>query len=210
MLVKADEIDFAKTSADAKFLHQTWKSTTIRMLLSLQQVPINYLADKSSHGVILTKSPFLTAAIKNIAEKVAKDTERYMLEVKPKSDRQMKKLFDVVANAVFLGLNCRVISDEVIFMMPVTGDKVIDAWMECVGSSTETTSDKEGSVVLIPISAAIWKRRSDGNWDIVAKAKIFPVSPSEMKRVNSGGVVGDKRKVGEEGEVEDHDVDMSA
>lgn len=180
------------------------------MLLSLQQVPIHYLADKSSHETILSKSTFLKSAIKTISDKVAADTERYMLPpVKAKSDRQMRKLFDVVATAVFLGLNCRVISEEVIFQMPAAGDRIMNQWMECVGSIKGDGADKEGSVVLIPISAAIWKRRSDGDWDIVAKAKVFPVSSGEMQRVITGDIMAEKEGTTVGNETKESDVDMS-
>jgi hypothetical protein len=140
----------------------------------LQQVPIQFLADTSRRDKVIAKSQSLTEAIKKITDEVEKEMGLYMLPpIKPKTNKQMKKLFDLVSGAVILVLNCQLSSEELRFDMPKGRDKVDLEWMDCVGGFAE---EKRATLeVLIPVSAAIMKvtpatRKSE----VVAKAKIFP------------------------------------
>jgi hypothetical protein len=173
--------------ADAKFLHQSWRSTTIRTLLSLQQIPVQFLADSSRRDDIIAKSQSLTEAIKKITKAVEMDMGRYMLPpVKAKSQQQRKKLFDVVSKAVILVLNCQLSSEKPHFNMPKGGEEVNPVWMDCVGSFADEGAEGRGAAlkVLIPVSAAIVKvSPADGKQECVAKANVFPqVVRKEGKR----------------------------
>jgi hypothetical protein len=168
---------------DAKSILETWRSYTVRILLSLMEIDLRLLADYYSKDELIRKSSALERAITTIVSQVMEDTKRYILprfnpdgSPKQKSENQVKKhqqkLAEIVSCAVVLWLNMRLSLHKLIFWVPTRGEDVDYRWMECRGGESQMDSERPPKVLFV-ISPAVMKRNRT-TLECIAKAHVFP------------------------------------